>query len=392
MVGEIVRTSITDGVVMPAFRDKRDNKTWRYRKRILLPSGKRIRIEGTPPINTMVAAEAAERAHIERELHPQRVRVVDAPKAKQKEVPTLKEFQVRFMLEYLPRQKPSERNSKESILESALVPFFGPMRLDEIDQSAINRFVGAQTTAVKTINNKLAVLSTLLGYAVTCRVMPRAEVELEFQVSGAKSEIISVPIADVAKLIAATADDRYRAAILLASEAGLRIGEIRGLQHTDVRDGCLTVRRAVDALGNVGTPKHDKVRSVPLSPALASALAAVKRRGLWVVGRLDGGMLGYDAVREAIHEIYTRAKVTIPRSETGVTMPWHSLRHTFGTTCAARNVPMPVLMKLMGHAQVETTMRYVDVTQGQMVNEIARAFGGRQVGDNFSDGVQATKK
>ena len=53
-------------------------------------------------------------------------------------------------------------------------------------------------------------------------------------------------------------------------------------------------------------------------------------------------------------------------SETGATMPWHSLRHTFGTELAARGVPIPTIKELMGHADVKTTMCYVTVTAEQM--------------------------
>ena len=40
----------------------------------------------------------------------------------------------------------------------------------------------------------------------------------------------------------------------------------------------------------------------------------------------------------------------------------HCLRHTFGTVMA-RKVPLPVLQKLMGHSDVQTTLRYVDVNE-----------------------------
>jgi hypothetical protein len=53
--------------------------------------------------------------------------------------------------------------------------------------------------------------------------------------------------------------DRYRAVILLATEAGLRVEEIRGLQWTDIKDGQLTVQSALDAITNEALPpKHDK--------------------------------------------------------------------------------------------------------------------------------------
>lgn len=362
---------------MPAYKD---GEIWRYRKRVTLPSGNRARVTGTPNVNTKTAAEAAEREHIEREMHPERViaaAVTVAPK--RKELPTVLEFSERFLSEYLPRQKPSARYAKERILrgKGGLLSYFGAMGLDEIDQSDVNAYVGLmRKLSTKTVNEKLTVLSTLLRYAGPkgCKLIP--ECVLSMHIDGMSAEIVAVPAADVAKLIAACTDDRYRAAVLLASEAGLRVGEIRGLQWTDVKDGRLTIRRAIDQRGNVGTPKHDKARVVPLSPALARALDVLPRRGLWVIGTLDeGGTVDYSAMWEALVKLYARAKVTIPVSETGKRMPWHSLRHTFGTECAARGVPLPVLQELMGHEDIGTTMRYVSVNLEQKDDAIARAFG-----------------
>jgi len=64
---------------------------------------------------------------------------------------------------------------------------------------------------------------------------------------------------------------------------------------------------------------------------------------------------------EALHALYKHARVSIAVSENGRTMPWHSLRHTFGTECAARGVPLPTIKELMGHADIQATMRYVTV-------------------------------
>jgi integrase len=294
------------------------------------------------------------------------------------------------MNEYLPRQKPSERASKQAILNSSLLPFFGDRRLDEIDQSLVNAYIAAQTSATKTVNNRLAVLSTLMKYAGPrgCKLIP--EPQLSCHIDSMEAEIIAVPMDDVRKLVQAATDDRYVVAVLLAAEAGLRIGEIRGLQWTDMRDGRITIRRSVDPRNNIGTPKHNKARTVRLSSALVTALAKLPRRGLWIVSRLDGGFLGYWAMLEAVRKLYERAGVTIPVSETGETMPWHSLRHTFGTECAARGVPLPTIKELMGHADIKTTMRYVTVTDTQKDAAIERAFGagwptaGQQMANNSS--------
>ncbi len=53
----------------------------------------------------------------------------------------------------------------------------------------------------------------------------------------------------------------------------------------------------------------------------------------------------------------------------------------------ARRVPLGVLQRLMGHSEVSTTMRYVDVGEDDKREAIAAVFGtfGRQVGDSAAE-------
>src|SRR4029077_11661622 len=230
---------------MPAYRDPRDG-TWRYRKWIRLPCGKRERITGTPATDTKVAAESAERAHIDRKMNPSAYPATEAASDEKNEVPTVETFATKFEAEYLPRSKPSERRSKKSILngEGGLVQFFGAYRLHEINQGHVNAYVCAhEGKSTKTINNKLTVLSTMLRYAHALNLIPAPKVRCH--IKSMSPDIVAVPAADVARLLE-LADLRLQVAVLLATEAGLRVGEIRGLQWGDIKAGQLTVRRAVD--------------------------------------------------------------------------------------------------------------------------------------------------
>lgn len=374
---------------MPAYLDPRDER-WRYRKWVALPNGTRTRITGTPATNTKKAAEDAERLHVLRVTNPGLVPelATSSASATRKEVPTIREYMKEFMAGYLPDQKPRERGSKEQILNGHILPAFGMLRLDEILQKHVDAFVKRELKrgiARKTINNRLAVLSSLLKYAHENKLIERPTLRLHLKRGGRKdAPIIAVASEDVQRLVRAATDERYRVAVLLAAEAGLRIGEILGLQWGDLQDAELRVRRAVDSLGNVGLPKHDKTREVPLSPALARELGRMRRRGLWVVSTLDGGMLSYWAAVDAVRALYVRAGVDVPESETGETMPWHSLRHSFGTDCARRGVPLGTLKELMGHEKIETTLRYVQVTNEAKHQAIAQAFG-QQVGNKSSE-------
>ena len=53
----------------------------------------------------------------------------------------------------------------------------------------------------------------------------------------------------------------------------------------------------------------------------------------------------------------------------------HQLRHTYASEMIRSDVTLPALMKLLGHADPEMTMRYVDVTSNDLQREyhLARA-------------------
>jgi len=141
-----------------------------------------------------VAAESAEREHIERVLHPERVRATQpAVSERKKEVPTLREYAVPFLDGYLPGQKPGVLKHKTQIVHTHLIPFFGDMRLDEIRQSDVDAFarIELRRCARKTVNNRLAVLSTLIKYVTGNKS------KLRFKIAGMAGDLASVPWPDV---------------------------------------------------------------------------------------------------------------------------------------------------------------------------------------------------
>jgi integrase len=83
------------------------------------------------------------------------------------EVPrtTIREHAKVFVEKYKPGQKPSERREKRRVLDSHLLPVFGDMTIEELTQTMVDTFAQAELDrgmAVKTVNNRLAVLSTLI--------------------------------------------------------------------------------------------------------------------------------------------------------------------------------------------------------------------------------------
>lgn len=378
---------------------------WHYQRRIHLPNDRRIRIKGSPSVNTERAAEAAERAHIERAeteaLALMRgfvaVPTGDSPTTNTKSAststaPLVRDFIKRFVVEYAPDGKHGGTRTRNIHLNGAIRRHFGHLRLDEIDQSHVNGFIAINRTAAsQTVKNKLNALSVMLGYAADLNIIQRHTLKMSVKLKQRVAiEKRALSRAEVASLIAAASkrpnDHRYVVAMLLASEAGLRIGEIRGLQWTDIKDGVVTVRRSYDDREQLSAPKNGKPRAIPVSPALAAAfaeLAKAPKRAIWILSALEPGKRGrnvihvrdghlaYTTVIKAMKRYYRDAKLEITEDVD----PWHALRHTFGTELAGSNVPLPVVQRLMGHSDIRTTMRYVTTTAQQASAAIAQAFG-----------------
>jgi integrase len=134
----------------------------------------------------------------------------------------------------------------------------------------------------------------------------------------------------------ATLPNSDRLVILLAAHAGLRVSEIARVRGEDVD----LERRWLTVCGKGG---HLDV--VPISATLAAELERHPRHG-----RLFAFHNG-QAVSARIRRLFRRH---------GIVGRPHDLRHSFGTEAAeASNGNIVSVQRLMRHAEVATTMRYV---------------------------------
>ena len=359
---------------MPVRRDPRTGR-WLFRTIVHFSDGTKTRISGRPGCipfldlpQSKVGAQEAERRAISEAISGT-PRAVAAPAAVEAPRPkTIREHAETFVDTYKPGSKESEKREKRKALNGHLLPFFGEMTIEELTQKDVDTFAQrelARGCAVKTVNNRLAVLSTLIKYVTG------EKSKLRFKLAGMAGELHAVDPDEVERLLEVSAP-RERALILFAAEAGLRAGEIRGAQWGDIRDGKITIRRALDNSTNaIVPPKHNKSRSVPLSPRLEATLAALPRCGLWIIAHTDGSLVRYDQLHDIVNDVYARAGVPRPPK------PTHCLRHSFGTAMAKR-VPLPILQKLMGHASPDVTMRYIDISEDDKRAAIEAVFGARR--------------
>jgi integrase/recombinase XerD len=181
--------------------------------------------------------------------------------------------------------------------------------------------------------------------------------------------VTSIPDVEVLKLIGHLERQRESsialrdtATIYTLYDSGLRVSELITLRLVDLNFG----QAAVRVIG-----KGDKQRLAPMSPPQAAALKAYLERGRPALmgDRPEHGIVFVSAPSRAWQKggkpLSRQTPFDIVQSLGLAVLDRkihpHQLRHSFGSTLVEHGADPRAVQALMGHADIETTMRYVHV-------------------------------
>jgi integrase len=140
--------------------------------------------------------------------------------------------------------------------------------------------------------------------------------------------------------------------ILFAGYTGMRQAEILTVraQDVDLSDNVIHVG------GRPGfTTKAANYRSIPIHPRIQQMLSdRLEESGATI--RIFGEEW---SDRNQLLRAFAKVRQYIGKEETYV---FHSLRHSFGTWCIDAGINVRVVMELLGHKRIETTLRYAKVS------------------------------
>lgn len=254
--------------------------------------------------------------------------------------------------------KPWTLRGYRSIIAAHLIPAFGALSVEDVTTAAIERWIATIDGSPRTRNKLLILLHGVLKRARKVYGLPgnaAAEVEKFPQRGSGDIDVFSPE--EVRALVRAAESEQDAAIFLTAAFTGLRQGELLALRWRDVDFARSVLRvRASYGLGHVTAPKSGKVRSVPLALDVAEALARLGslehftgEDDLVFIG-VVGGHIDSAALRRRYKAALTRAGLRKLR--------FHDLRYTFGTRMIAK-VDIRRVQEWMGHADIQTTMRYL---------------------------------
>lgn len=260
---------------------------------------------------------------------------------------------------------PGELAQKDMALRNHLVPFFGNMLLEDIAERDVRAYVKQKRTeeyADKTINNHLGILSRVLSVAKQERVavMPDITIKL-LTLQFSETRFLDEHEIDCV-LRAAQFQDKavWYPMVVFALHTGLRIGEMLALDWADIDmvNRRVTVSKSACRVSknNKGT-KTNKRRMVSLTDTAIAALESlpVKQGYVWPVS--------YDHAYKAINRIAEVCDL----EDVG----WHTLRHSFASLLVSKGVPPATVSKLLGHASLRMTERYLHLSPSDNAQAVA---------------------
>lgn len=173
----------------------------------------------------------------------------------------------------------------------------------------------------------------------------------------------------VATLLGALREPRYRAVLTLIYHTGLRVGEAVRIELRDLRETHTPHPRL-----HVRCGKGGKDRFVPLAPAMVAQLRAwwqTHRHRQWLFPGPTSGWRERAQPADAPQHAATHLSVSavqntfrLARAETRlpVEATVHTLRHCYATHLLEEGVSLRLISQYLGHASLETTVIYTHLT------------------------------
>jgi site-specific recombinase XerD len=243
-------------------------------------------------------------------------------------------------------------------------------RQDGLNKATVNAYVAhlrSAGTSPASINGRLVAIRKLAREAADNELITDVQAAAIARAEGVRSEgkrlgnwltkeqaqdLLDAPDVSTVKGLR----DRALLAVLLG--CGLRRDECAGLTmaHLQQREGRWVI---VDLVG-----KRNKVRSVPMPSWAKYAVdawlnaAAVSDGAIFRTvnrgGRVGSGAMSAQAVYNTVNEY---------AEQLGVTVHPHDLRRTFAKLAHKGSAPLEQIQLSLGHSSVQTTERYLGVTQ-----------------------------
>ena len=254
---------------------------------------------------------------------------------------------IRAYLESLKIHASPKHVYNQNLFLGYFVEFAGGIQVQEIKKTNVQAYLsylikkpktrGSGTLGIRTIRNYVNALYPFFEWCIERGYLtenPNRKLKLP-------KENTKPPVflsQEQAKKLLDSADEVIRPMIAFAIFTGLRAGELLRLRWEDVNieNNSLIVRKS----------KNRRFRTVYYPDGLKDFITPKKE------GKVFDG-----------HEIPPNKRWIKVRSETGIQVKWHHLRHTYASWLTMSGADILTVTELMGHVRLESTMIYAHLAE-----------------------------
>ena len=291
------------------------------------------------------------------------------------EQPLLKNIATQWLEELQLIRKKSTVIKYRGQLQKYIIPAFGNMRMNEIDNKSLTSFSRSLLTgrlgrklSPRTVADILSRMKSirkfalLQGYEVKYVASSMSIPQIENNI-----RVLTIREQEALTHYLLSKLDSTNLGILLCLATGLRIGEICALKWDDISlsDQELHVKRTMQRLQNlaenieaktcieIGEPKSKcSIRSIPLPNSIVNLLRTSYTKGTYILT----GQTSYFIEPRTMENRFKKILKICGIEKAS----FHTLRHTFATRCIEFGFDIKSLSEILGHASVNITLnRYV---------------------------------
>jgi integrase/recombinase XerD len=158
-------------------------------------------------------------------------------------------------------------------------------------------------------------------------------------------------ISQVEKLFAQLENLKHKTMLFLAYSAGLRVSEVVNMKVADIHSARMVI--------NIKGAKGKKDRTVVLSEGILDLMrkyyVAYQPKEWLFEGQYKDTPYSTRSLQQIFHRAKSAAKIIQP-------VTFHSLRHSYATHLHERGTDIKLIQELLGHNDIQTTLRYTHVS------------------------------
>lgn len=301
-----------------------------------------------------------------------------------RKAPTVEELGARFLAEHVAvRCKPSTAAEYRRAVELFINPGLGTVKITDVKRADVAALHHADRHRPYQANRTLGVLSKMFAVAEVwglraensnpCRGVPKyREEKRERFLSPAEFERLGATLAECER--DGSESPHVVGAIRLLALTGCRLSEVLNLRWTEVRPGALAL-----------PDSKTGAKRVPIGAAAQAVLQTippVEGNPFVVVGAKPGTRL--QDIQRPWRRIRARAGLPALRI--------HDLRHSYASAAVSGGESLPMIGKVLGHTQVQTTQRYAHLADDPVRATVDRISGGIAGAMGISPALAVTGK